>query len=219
MRRLIRKGKVTVNGDVVKDPGYAVNPEMDEVRVEGAPVVYEEKLYIMLNKPKGYVSTTRGDLSVLDLLPPRLWRRKLFPAGRLDKDAEGLLIITNDGLFAQRFLHPRRRIPRTYEVELDRPISSEDLSRVRGGVTLRSGERIERVEIEPLGGRRAKVRVWEGRYQIVKRVMAALGYRVRSLRRVAIGELSLDPSLAPGEWRFLTEEEREKVQSPCPPKT
>ena len=215
--RLVRGGAVTVNGQTVKDPAQKLDPAVDLVTVDGREVAYRKHLYIMMNKPAGVLSATEDKHAptVLDLLPPDLQRRGLFPAGRLDKDTTGLLLITDDGDFAHRMLAPKSHVYKRYQAVTERPVTQEDVEAFAAGIRrgelqfaparLRSGEE---------GGRPvALVEIREGKFHQVKRMFEATGNRVLELRRLAVGGLVLDPSLGPGECRLLSEEEAASVFS------
>jgi pseudouridine synthase len=209
--RLIADGRVTVNGQTVTTQGVTADPERDVVVVDGRPIpASEPKRYVLLNKPRGYLTTRsdpRGRPVVLDLVKHE--RARLFPVGRLDFDAEGLLLLTNDGALAQRLLHPRFGIERVYEAEVEGQVTAADLPRWERGVALPDGPaKPRRVRLL----RRASDTTWlslafaEGRYREVKRFCRALGHRVVRLRRVRFGPLQLG-ALAPGVARPLTREE------------
>ena len=181
--------------------------------LDGASVSYRRCVYYMLNKPAGVVSATedRAERTVLDILPPELIRPGLFPAGRLDKDTTGLLIITDDGDYAHRMLSPKKHVTKVYIASLDRDPGGEIPERFAGGITLADGFTCMPARAELIGGSRVRVEICEGKYHQVKRMFAALGYKVVALERVSIGALSLDGSLAPGEVRELSADEALKV--------
>ncbi|MBQ9993521.1 MAG: rRNA pseudouridine synthase [Clostridia bacterium] len=208
-RDRIWRGAVTVNGKVEKLIDRKVDPEKDEILLDGHSVTYREYLYIMMNKPQGYVSASRDrdEKTVLDLLPPEFARSGLFPAGRLDKDTEGLLIITDDGEFSHKMLAPGKEVYKTYIAQLDGPVTSEQADAFRKGITLSSGEQCLPATIEDIGDNLARIRICEGKYHQVKRMCAATGRKVLALRRVSIGALQLDETLASGECRLLSEDE------------
>lgn len=209
--RLITEGRVTVNGQVVTAPGTTADPARDRIHVDGKPLPPPQpKRYLLLHKPRGYVTTRhdpQGRPVVLSLV--REARARLFPVGRLDFDAEGLLLLTNDGELANRLLHPRFGVPRVYEVEVAGRISPEELGRFRHGVVLEDGVAKPR-DARLL--RRMRTTTWlrltftEGRYREVKRFCAALGHRVVRLRRTQFGPLRLG-LLAPGAVRPLSSAE------------
>ncbi len=206
--RLIADGRVTVDGRTVTTQGSTADPSRDRILVDGRPIpAVEPKRYFLLNKPRGFLtsrSDPRGRPVVLDLVKHE--RARLFPVGRLDFDAEGLLLLTNDGDLAQRLLHPRFGIRRVYEVEVEGRVAAAELPRWRRGATLSDGP-AKPCLVELL--RRAPETTWlrlaftEGRYREVKRFCQALGHRVVRLRRVAFGPLRLG-ALPPGVARSLT---------------
>jgi 16S rRNA pseudouridine516 synthase len=212
-KEIIRRGEVEVNGEVVRKADFKV-PEGASVLVEGKKVEHKDKFYIMLNKPKGYLSTTERDKdypSFLDLIP-EYEHLKPFAAGRLDVDTEGFLLITNDGVLAHRITHPKWKIPKTYEVVLEKPLSEEDVEKIRNREIVIDGKPVEVVDIKPLSPDRVLLTISEGRFHIVKRLFKELGNRVVNLKRVKIGDVELDPSLAEGEYRELSEEEVKKLK-------
>lgn len=213
--KLINDGLVVVNGKKVVQVGTTIEENRDVVMVQGRivrPVL--KKIYIALHKPKGYVTTVKdekGRKDVLDLVPIT---ERIFPVGRLDLNSEGLLLLTNDGLVAERLTHPRFKITKIYRVRLDRPFEDKDFVKLTTGVELDDGmtapcqahyytETADRIEI----------RLREGRNRQVKRMMEALGYQVRALKRVQIGPLRLD--IKRGEWRFLKRTEIKQLFEAC----
>ena len=207
---LVRSGAVTVNGQAVKKADMQVDPACDTVCVNGAPVRYNAHIYIMMNKPAGVLTATRDSRAetVLDLLPPALKRRGLFPAGRLDKDTTGLLILTDDGDYAHRMLAPKSHVMKRYEAVPDLPAEAADKTRFAAGI--RSGEDCfapALLEISPADPHTVWVEIREGKFHQVKRMFRACGKIVTALRRLSIGALRLDPALGPGEARVLSEKE------------
>ena len=206
-KELIKEGRVKVEGKVVKKPDYKVK-EGEKVEVEGKELKPKEKIYIILYKPKGYLSTTEREAqhpSFLELIEEKFGRRKLFAAGRLDVDAEGLLFVTDDGELAHRLTHPKWKVEKEYIVELDKDFKDEDLERLKS-VKL-DDKPVVLVKVEKLGDRKLKVILTEGRHHIVKRMFKALGYNVVSLLRTRIGNLRLPDDFEPGDFRELSEEE------------
>jgi 23S rRNA pseudouridine2605 synthase len=214
---LLEAGRVTINGVVRLEPGAQADPATDLITLDGRPVgAREAHAYVLLHKPPGYVTSLHdpeGRRVVTDLLPRGAPR--LFPVGRLDYDAEGLLLLTNDGLLANRLLHPRYEIPRVYEVEVERHVEPRDLERWRRGVLLPDGPALpSAVRILKHG----KASTWlsvtfrEGRYREVKRYCKALGHPVTRLRRVQFGPLRLG-ALPSGHTRALTVTELERLQN------
>ena len=216
--RLIRMGQVAVNGVICRDPSAKFDQDACEVTVSGQPLSYRRFVYIMLNKPAGFLCVSRDPKvrTVVDLLPAEMKRKKLFPAGRLDKDTVGLVLLTDDGDLAHRILAPKREIIKRYLVRLDAPLSVEHCRAFAQGITLADGTPCRPAELIVLeeGDRPlAEVRITEGRYHQIKRMFGVLDRGVTWLKRIAIGQVVLDPSLAEGESRFLTERERQSLET------
>ncbi len=213
-KRLLASGSVTVNGVPERSGNTKVDPAAQTVCVNGKRISYSEHVYLVMNKPLGVVSSTDDPDSrtVLDLVPKELFRRGLFPVGRLDKYSEGMLILSDDGDFAHRVLSPRSHLPKTYEVTLDAPIIDDRLVQLfAGGVYLGGGERSSPAILEPLSKTAARVTIYEGIYHQVRRMFDQNGAHVTRLFRVQIGGLMLDPALLPGQVRALTDEELAKL--------
>lgn len=205
----VRRGAVTVNGAVVRDPSQKVDPTTCAVTLDGQAVSYFRHIYIMLNKPAGILCVSRDPHAptVVDLLPEEWRARELFPAGRLDKDTTGMVLLTDDGDFAHRMLAPKKHVPKRYLVTLDHPVDQATVASFASGMTLMSGEVCLPAECEPLEGNEAIVTLHEGKYHQIKRMFAACSLHVEALHRLSMGGLPLDPSLAPGESRMLTDQE------------
>ena len=206
---LIASGRVRVNGRTVIEPGTVVDPDTDTVEVDGRKVAAEEKVYILLHKPAGYLCSLRDRFRrplVTDLLGDI--PQRLYHVGRLDLDSEGMLLLTNDGDFAQRLAHPRHRVEKTYRVRLSDPLSGRAAEKLRRGLELEDGFRTgpARVEIVSPDRREAEIVIREGKKRQVKRMLKAAGNRVTYLQRTAIGPLRLG-GLEKGRWRRLTAEE------------
>lgn len=208
-RQLIRAGRVEVAGQVCRAPEQKVDGQAP-VRVDGTDIGGAGPVYLMLYKPAGLLSATRdaGQETVLHLLPQRYRRMGLFPVGRLDKDTEGLLLLTNDGPLAHRLLSPRSHVDKVYYIEVDGVLDEGDCRAVAAGLALPDGlaclpGRLELLE----GGGRGYLTLQEGKYHQVKRMMLALGKPVRYLKRVGFGPLILDEGLGKGGWRALTQQE------------
>lgn len=211
-KELIREGRVKVNGEVIKNPNYKVK-EGERVEVEGKELKPKEKVYILLYKPKGYLSTTEREAehpSFLELVEEKFGGRKLFAAGRLDVDAEGLLFITDDGELAHRLTHPKWKVEKEYIVELDKDFRDEDLEKLKEVKV--DDKPVALVEAEKLGDKKLRVILTEGRHHIVKRMFKALGYNVVSLKRARIGSLKLPEDFEPGDYRELSEEEIKELK-------
>ncbi|MBE3562612.1 MAG: rRNA pseudouridine synthase [Hydrogenibacillus schlegelii] len=212
VKKLIKSGAVEVNGAVPPSPDVHVDPAADRVTVYEEPVRYVAHVVYMLNKPPGVVSATvdRRQETVLDLVPAELWRPGLFPVGRLDKDARGLLLITDDGQLGHRLAAPRWAVEKTYIVEVDGVLTEADVRRFAAGMMLDDGTRLRpaTLEIVASGPRSmARVTVTEGKYHQVKRMFLAVGKAVVDLKRIRIGPIVLDPNLPEGAVRPLTPEE------------
>ena len=208
-KELIRAGRVRWAGEVVRRPETKVNRE--DIEIDGISLSAEKLVYILLHKPAGVVSATedRREATVLSLLPPPWRDMDLFPVGRLDKDTEGLLLLTNDGELAHRLLSPRRHVDKVYLARVEGVPDQGDQEAFRRGVVLKDGTVCLPAELtlteDPS---ECYVTLQEGKYHQVKRMLASRGKPVRYLRRERFGPLVLPPALAPGEWRFLTEEEK-----------
>ena len=212
-KELLRAGRVSVNGSVCRSGDEKVD-EHALILVDGKPVGESGMVYLMLHKPDGVVSATEDavEKTVLDLLPSHYGKMGLFPVGRLDKDTEGLLILTNDGPLAHRLLSPRHHVDKVYYVEVDGVLDETDCAACREGITLGDGSHCLPAELEVLeGGSCALLTLREGKYHQVKRMMASRGKPVTYLKRVSFAGIKLDESLDKGCWRVLTEEEKEKI--------
>ncbi len=207
---LIRAGRVVVDGQVITTQGVRVDPLTTRVSVDGRRLQAQRKVYLAINKPAGILCTSRdthGRAQVTDLVPREMPR--LYTVGRLDKDTDGLLILTNDGDFSLRLTHPRYKIPKTYLVEVDGRLNPRERQRLLRGVT-HDGERLRAVKVFGVrfsrGQTRLQVVLTEGRKRQVRRMMTVIGHPVRRLTRVAIGHLQLG-KLKSAQWRYLTDEE------------
>lgn len=218
VKSIIKQGKVSLNGKTVKDSAIKIDIENDVITVDGVQLKIKKHIYIMMNKPQGVVSAgeTEKEKTVIDLVPDELFRKGLFPAGRLDKDTTGFVLITDDGEFAHRILSPKNHIFKTYEARLSRPIGENEMQMIRGGITLGDGTVLKEAKIEIVqNGEKPLVRIMicEGKYHQVKRMFAAAGNHVEKLHRVKMGNLELDRSLSLGECREITEEELKKIEN------
>ena len=213
-KALLAKGRVTVNGAVCKK-GDTQLKEADAVAVDGKALAYRQFVYLMLNKPEGVVSasTDKRDTTVVDLVGDAYPRRELFPAGRLDKTSTGFVLLTDDGALAHDILAPAHHVDKQYLVTLDTPLTEEMRRGFAAGVTLADGETMAPAGAEPLtdDGKTVLVTLRQGVYHQIKRMFGIYGAGVNALRRDAIGGLTLDESLAPGQWRELTADEVAKI--------
>ena len=215
VKELVRQGRVLAGGRAVLRPEEKGDPATLCLTVDGVPVDCSPFVYVMLNKPEGVLSATEDGQqpTVLDLLPPELRQRGLFPVGRLDKDTTGLLLLTDDGDLAHRLLSPRKHVDKVYLARVDGVVVSEDIEALAAGLTLADGTRCLPAGLKPLAdGRSCLVTLREGKYHQVKRMLAARGKPVRALHRLSMGPLTLDGELKPGKWRFLTLQERTELQ-------
>ncbi|MBR4770720.1 MAG: rRNA pseudouridine synthase [Clostridia bacterium] len=211
----VRAGQATVNGNVVREPDRKVDPGLDVVVFRGIPLVYRRFVYVMLNKPTGYVSATddRSLPYVLELLPPEYRKRGLFPVGRLDRDTTGLFVMTDDGQTAHRALSPRRHVEKVYSFTCIAPLPLDAEAAFADGITL-GDETCKPALLNPASDRRSgTVTLTEGKYHQIKRMFERLGNKITSLKRETFAGIALDPALAPGEWRELTERETETLLS------
>ena len=208
-RELAKSGRITVNGQIVRQSDIKVNDD-DLIAVDGTEIGASGPVYLMLHKPAGLVSATEDprEKTVLSLFPERYQKLGLFPAGRLDKDTEGLLLMTNDGALAHRLLAPKNHVDKVYDVEVDGVLTQEDCLAVEQGMTLGDGYVCLPGHLELLeNGHSAHITIHEGKYHQIKRMMSARGKPVTYLKRLKFGPLELDPSLEKGCWRALTEAE------------
>ena len=211
IKKAVRQGLVSIDGLTVRKPEEKVNPDTQTVYWQGQPVRYVEYEYYMLNKPAGVVSATedRCEKTVLDLLPKQK-RKDLFPVGRLDKDTEGLLLITNDGALAHDLLSPKKHVDKTYFARISGCVTEEDREAFSKGVDIGDDKLTLPADLDILSaGEVSEIRltIREGRFHQVKRMFEAVGKQVIFLKRLTMGPLTLDASLTPGAFRSLTESE------------
>ena len=211
VKELIKKGLVSVNDVIIKDPGTHVNTEEDMINIKGVQVDYRQFVYYMLNKPKGVITATEDKTlkTVLDLFPEEIRRREVFPVGRLDKDTEGLLIITNNGTFAHNLLSPKKGVKKLYEALLDSFPGERAIKEFEKGIFIGDNytalpAQLQYISTNPVI---ARVEIYEGKFHQVKRMFKAVGTSVIELKRLRIGDVWLDEALMPGEFRELTPEE------------
>lgn len=207
-RELCRRGRVTADGAVVRAEDKV--PVSAALAVDGRPVETEQTVWLMLHKPAGLLCATEDPRqpTVLSLLPERYRRLGLFPVGRLDKDTEGLLLLTNDGALAHALLAPRSHVDKVYYVQTQGELTREDADAFAQGLTLPDGYRCLSAQLRLLGGGRGEITLQEGKYHQIKRMLGSLGKPVVYLKRVSFGPLDLDRDLKKGEWRPLTEGEK-----------
>ena len=213
VKKTIRSGLVLVDGKVIKQPDLHINIDLSVVIVNGKQLNFNKNLYIMMNKPAGVLSASRDDKAetVIDLLPKELFRKGLFPAGRLDKDTEGLLIITDDGDLAHNMLSPKKHIQKTYYAKIDGVADEEDIKAFQNGIdlgdfitmpaalTILKADFVSEIEVT----------IHEGKFHQVKRMFESRGKEVIYLKRLCMGALKLDETLELGQARELTEDEKQ----------
>ncbi len=217
VKKLLKTGVVKVDGNVVKDAKVHVDPDEQEVTVHEDIVEYREFIYLMMHKPPGLLSATEDHRqeTVVDILQEEDKIFEPFPVGRLDKDTEGLLILTNDGQLAHQLLSPKKHVPKTYYAKIDGEVTVEDIEAFKQGVTLDDGYETLPAELNILEtGPESEIEITivEGKFHQVKRMFQAVGKTVTYLKRLSMGELKLDEDLELGEYRELTDEELELLQ-------
>ncbi len=219
VKSVLKAKEVTVNGLVEKDGKTHVNPEIDKIEVSGEFVQYQEFMYFMLHKPQGVVSATTDNLhkTVIDLLQPQDQVMDPFPVGRLDKDTEGLLILTNDGTLAHNLLSPKKHVDKCYEAIIEGVVDEQDIQAFESGITLDDGFNCQSAKLEILSVDFEKERsviqvtIHEGKFHQVKRMFEAVDKTVIYLKRLSMGNLQLDETLELGEYRQLTKEELDRL--------
>ena len=212
VKALLKKKQVTVNGIVSKDSGEKIAPNKDEIAVNGEIIRYQQYIYLMMNKAPGYISATtdKREKTVIDLLGEDVQHFKPFPVGRLDKDTEGLLLLTNDGELAHELVSPKKDIGKTYFARINGKVTVDDIAVFREGVVLEDGYEAKPGELTILQSdaiSEIELTITEGKFHQVKRMFEAVGKRVIYLKRLRMGELQLDPDLKLGAYRPLTESE------------
>lgn len=216
VKEMIKKGRVAVNGVTVCDSSVKIS-EDDSVTLDGAELILKKHIYLMLNKPQGVVSASdsKSDKTVIDIVPDKFYRSGLFPAGRLDKDTVGFVLITDDGDFAHRILSPKNHVVKTYEARLERKLTDSQKNLIQNGIVLSDGTTCKesRVKILEDGNNPlVEIQICEGKYHQIKRMFAAAGNKVVYLKRTKIGTLPLDKTLSEGQCREITPEELEKIK-------
>lgn len=208
VKSIIRRGYVLVNGEKIIDDDYKVDPDNDEITIFGDELNYEDKIYLMLNKPSGYVSATydNHDNTVIDLIGDYNIKNP-FPVGRLDKDSVGLLLITNDGMLAHNLLSPNKHVLKTYYIEFEGNLNQDKINKLEKGVILDDGYLTKPSKYNSIDNNKGEITISEGKFHQVKRMLQAVGCNVTYLKRIKFGPLSLDNNLKEGEYRILTKEE------------
>lgn len=205
VKQLLKKGSVKVNQNIVKLPKLHVNPNSDEIMVNDEVVSYIDKVYIMLNKPKGYISATEDEVhpTIIDLIPEYA-HLNIFPVGRLDKDTEGLLLVTNDGQFNHEVMNPNKHVSKTYEVYSKHPITQFDIDKFKSGIELSDGK-LKPAILKKVDNYVSHVTIYEGKYHQVKRMFHSIENEVLELKRIKIAQIELDHNLDLGSYRLLTQ--------------
>ena len=213
IKKLISQGKVYVNEEQVKKPEIKYDKTNIQLKINGKEIEIKQHIYLILNKPKGYISATedKTQKTVLDLVPDKYKNRNLFPAGRLDKDTTGLMIITDDGEFAHNILSPRKHVKKEYEVTIDIPVTTSMVEGFKNGVVLNDGE-CKTAVLEITGEYTANVTITEGRYHQIKRMFGCFGAKVIELNRICMGNLYLPEDLKLGEVKEVSDVDLQNVQ-------
>ena len=212
-----KKGMVKVNDKVISNPGTQVDTDVDKIEFNNEVVNYREFVYIMMNKPDGYLSATfdKRDPIVLDLIDSSYLAFEPFPVGRLDKDTEGLLVLTNDGQLAHRVLSPKKHVPKTYYAKIEGRVTEEDIKAFEASVTLDDGYETMPAQLKIIeSGEQSEIEltIHEGKFHQVKRMFESVGKKVVYLKRLSMGKLMLDENLGLGEYRELTDEEVKLIE-------
>lgn len=212
-----KKGLVKVNDKVISNPGTQVDTDIDKIEFNNEVVRYREFVYIMMNKPDGYLSATfdKRDPIVLDLIDPSYLTFEPFPVGRLDKDTEGLLVLTNDGQLAHRVLSPKKHVPKTYYAKIEGIVTEEDVKAFEKGVALDDGYETMPSQLKIIESgdvSEIELTIHEGKFHQVKRMFESVGKKVVYLKRLSMGKLILDETLSLGEYRELTDKEVKLIE-------
>lgn len=213
IKKIISQGMVYVNNEQVSKPESKYDENNISIKIKEKEIEIKKHIYLLLNKPKGYISTTdtKTEKTVLDLIPDKYKNRELFPAGRLDKDTTGLMLITDDGQLAHNILSPKKHVKKIYEVTIDIPTTEEMVEGFKDGVKLNDGE-CKSAILEITGKYTSKVTLVEGRYHQIKRMFGCFGAKVIKLHRICMGNLELPKDLEKGKFRETTNDELEKIQ-------
>lgn len=212
VKDIIKKGYVTVNGEIIKKDKTQINPENDIIKVDDETVVYEKYVYYMLNKPNGYVSATEDNIhpTVVDLIDD-YYRDDLYPVGRLDIDTEGLLILTNDGVLAHQLLSPKYHCPKVYYAKIKGIVTNEDIQKFLDGIVIDHEYQCQSAILKVISTdtqtSEIEVEIYEGKFHQVKKMFLAVNKEVLYLKRIRMKNVILDPQLAVGDYRRLTDKE------------
>lgn len=213
VKQLIRRGRVTVNGTPCRQADFKIDKEKDKISVDEKECSYSGFVYYMLYKPAGCVCAVKDNVSrtVMEYLDREDLKKDLFPVGRLDKDTEGLLLLTNDGALSHKLLSPKKHVPKTYFVKIKEELTAEDVKLLETGVDIGDEKKTLPASVKSLGQKEILLTISEGRFHQIKRMLFAIGNEVVFLKRISIGGLCLDENLRPGDYRILTGEELERL--------
>ena len=205
VKQLLKTGAVTVDGSPERDPGRKVDPQKQEICYQGTPLGGKRRVVLMLHKPAGFVTATEDprDKTVMELLPAQYKNMDVKPVGRLDKATEGLLLFTNDGDLLHRLISPKKEVPKVYYARHEGQAGEEDVVAFREGLTLRDGTECLPAVLEPMGPGESRVTVCEGKYHQVRRMLKTVGCCIIYLKRISMGDIVLDETLKPGEWKEI----------------
>jgi 16S rRNA pseudouridine516 synthase len=217
VKAIVKSGRISINGNTVKDSSIHADPEQDNIIIDGEALEYKKYVYIMMNKPQGVISATEDDYdrTVIDLLDEKSRSFNLAPVGRLDKDTEGLLVLTNDGDLNHDLISPKKHVPKKYYAKIDGEVNEKHVEEFKNGIVLEDGYRCLPAELNILeAGPQSEITVvlYEGKFHQVKRMFQSIGCTVVYLKRIQMGGLMLDDELSTGEYRELTGEELELLQ-------
>ena len=218
IKAIVKSGEIKIDGTVIKDSSVKIDPDKSTIEVGGNVVEYKKNIYLLMNKPQGVVSATfdNYDETVIDILEPEYQAFKPFPVGRLDKDTEGLLLITNDGELNHRMISPKNHVDKVYYAEIDKYLDEEDVNKFKNGIQLKDGYKCLPGKLHIIesneDGARVEVTIQEGKFHQVKRMFNALGKNVVYLKRIKFGPIELDEDLNLGQYRELSKNEIENIK-------
>lgn len=218
VKKLIKSGAVTVNEKTVTDADFKIDENSDLIKVNGDNIIYEKYVYFMMNKPSGYISATEDKYknTVLNLLDDKYLKYNLFPAGRLDIDTEGFLLLTNDGVFAHNILSPKKHVSKTYYAKISGRVEEKHINEFKEGIVIDDGYKTLPAQLKILkSGEKSEIEItiYEGKFHQVKRMFEAIGTSVEYLKRIKMGNLMLDENLKLGEIKKLTKEDIQKIEA------
>ncbi|MBQ3567032.1 MAG: rRNA pseudouridine synthase [Oscillospiraceae bacterium] len=218
IKKLISKNKVTVDGKIIKDSSLKIDTDTAEIVLDGQKIVFKDKIYIIMNKPQGYVCATedKHEKTVLDLLEPQYRRKDIFPAGRLDKDTVGMVLITNDGELSHKILSPKNHIAKYYLVELEKPFKSEYIQMFKQNLRIDGDEICLPAQVKGFDQHEnmALLELFEGKFHQVKRMFSAVENKVTRLERIQMGSLAIPPNIGLGAYIEIMHKDVEKLLKP-----